>query len=168
MYLIMSYSKLGPIKSGLSVLKIAPVHPQPQCCHLFCAELCKNTQDHPSICCHSTVLGILSVSTLRLRQNGCHFPDDTFRCIFLNENIHTLLKNLLKFVPNAQMNNIPSLVPIMAWRRLGDKPLSEQTMVSLLMHICVTRPQWVKYNISHKTCTWFCCAFLCFGYVLVL
>ena len=34
----------------------------------------------------------------------------------------------------------------MAWRRPGDKPLSEQMMVSLLTHICVTRPQWIKPN----------------------
>ena len=32
----------------------------------------------------------------------------------------------------------------MAWHRPGDKPLSEPMMVSLLMHICVTRPQWVN------------------------
>ena len=32
----------------------------------------------------------------------------------------------------------------MAWRRPGDKPLSEPMMVSLLTHICVTRPQWVN------------------------
>ena len=32
----------------------------------------------------------------------------------------------------------------MAWRRAGDKPLSESMMVSLLTHICVTGPQWVK------------------------
>ena len=31
----------------------------------------------------------------------------------------------------------------MAWRRLGDKPLSDPMMVSLLTHICVIRPQWV-------------------------
>ena len=31
----------------------------------------------------------------------------------------------------------------MAWRRPGDKPLSEP-MIILLMHICVTRPQWVN------------------------
>ena len=37
-----------------------------------------------------------------------------------------------------------ALVQIMAWHRPGDKPLSEPMMVSLLMHICVTRPQWVK------------------------
>ena len=32
----------------------------------------------------------------------------------------------------------------MAWRRPGNKPLSEPMMVILLTHICVTRPQWVK------------------------
>ena len=32
----------------------------------------------------------------------------------------------------------------MAWRRPGDKPLYKPMMVSLLTHICVTRPQWVK------------------------
>ena len=32
----------------------------------------------------------------------------------------------------------------MAWRRPGAKPLSEPMMVSLLTHICVTRPQWVN------------------------
>ena len=32
----------------------------------------------------------------------------------------------------------------MAWRRSGDKPLSEPMMVSLPTHICVTRPQWVN------------------------
>ena len=32
----------------------------------------------------------------------------------------------------------------MAWRRTGDKPLSEPRMESLLTHICVTRPQWVN------------------------
>ena len=33
----------------------------------------------------------------------------------------------------------------MAWRRPGDKPLSEPMLVSLLTHICVTRPQWVNH-----------------------
>ena len=42
------------------------------------------------------------------------------------------------------VDNIPALVQIMAWRRPGDKPLSEPMMVGLLTHICVTRPQWVK------------------------
>ena len=32
----------------------------------------------------------------------------------------------------------------MAWRRPGDKPLSQPMMVSVPMHICITRPQWVN------------------------
>ena len=35
----------------------------------------------------------------------------------------------MKFVPKGPINNIPALVQIMAWRRLGDKPLSEPMMV---------------------------------------
>ena len=43
------------------------------------------------------------------------------------------------------MNNIPALVQIMAWRRPGDKPLSEPMMVNLLTHICVAWPRRVKH-----------------------
>ena len=32
------------------------------------------------------------VKTLRTRQNGCHFADDIFKCIFLNENFEWRLK----------------------------------------------------------------------------
>ena len=38
----------------------------------------------------------------------------------------------------------------MAWRRPGDKPLSETMMVRLPTHICVTRPQWVKACVFHS------------------
>ena len=69
------------------------------------------------------------------------FPDDIFRNIFFNENVQILNKISLTFVPKAPINNIPALVQIMAWRRPGDKPLSEPMMVSLLTHICVIRPQ---------------------------
>ena len=67
--------------------------------------------------------------------------------IFLNENIRFSIKISLKFVPKFPINSIPVLVQIMAWRRPGDKPLSEPMMVFLLTHICVTRPQWVKQLI---------------------
>ena len=40
----------------------------------------------------------------------------------------------------------------MAWRRSGDKPLSELMMVSLTTHICVTRPQWVNVKTVGFTC----------------
>ena len=35
----------------------------------------------------------------------------------------------LKFVPKVSINNIPALVPIMAWHQPGDKLLSEPMMV---------------------------------------
>ena len=50
----------------------------------------------------------------------------------------------LKFVSRGPINNIPTLVQIMAWRRPGDKPLSEPMMVSFLTQVCVTQHQWVK------------------------
>ena len=81
------------------------------------------------------------INTLRPIQNGRHFTPDTF----VNENVRISIKFSLKFVLKDPINNIPSLVQIMPWRRPGDKPLSEPVMVSLLTHICVTRPQWVKH-----------------------
>ena len=84
------------------------------------------------------------VNSSRPRQNGRHFADDTFKCIFLNGNVWIPIKISLKFVPKGRINNISALVQIMAWRRPGDKPLSEPMMVSLTTHICVTRPQWVN------------------------
>ena len=98
--------------------------------------------------------GRATLNTLRPRQNGRRFTDDTFKRIFLNENVRISIKISLKFVPGGPINNNPALVQIMAWRRSGDKPLSEPMMVSLLTHICVTRPQWVKwvkYDTSRLT-----------------
>ena len=84
------------------------------------------------------------LNTLRPKQNGRHFADDTSKRIFLNENVWISIQISLKFVPKGPINNIPALVQMMAWRRSGDKPLSEPMMVSLPTHICVTRPHWVN------------------------
>ena len=83
-----------------------------------------------------------SFNTLRPRQNDRNFADDTFKRIFLNENVGISIKLSLKFVPKGPINNIPALVQVMAWCPPGDKPLYEPMMVSLLMHICITQPQW--------------------------
>ena len=72
------------------------------------------------------------------------FPDNIFKCIFKNENVWISVKISLEFIPTGPINNIPAMVQIMALRRLGNKPLSEPIMVSLLTHICVTRPRWVN------------------------
>ena len=83
-------------------------------------------------------------NSLRSRQNGPHFANDIFKCIFLNKNVWIPIKISLKIVPKGPINNIPALVQIMAWHRPGNRPLSEPMLVSLLTHICVTRPQWVN------------------------
>ena len=69
-----------------------------------------------------------TITRLRPRQNCRHFAD-IFKRIFLNENVW-----ISKFVPKVRVNNIPALVQIMAWRRPGDKPLSEPMTVSSLTH----------------------------------
>ena len=62
---------------------------------------------------------------LRPGQNGPYFSEDIFQHIFANENVWISIKISLKFVPKGQINNFSALVQIMAWRRPGDKPLSE-------------------------------------------
>ena len=90
------------------------------------------------------VLYHITLNTLRPRQNGRHFADDIFKSIFLNENVWIPITISLKFVPKGPINNIPALVQIMAWRRPGDKPLSDPMMINLTTHKCVTRPQWIN------------------------
>ena len=87
------------------------------------------------------------INTLRPRQNGCHFPDNIFKCIFLNEEVWIAIKISLKFVRKSPVYNIPALVQIMAWRRPREKPLSEPMMVSLrriYMLLCLD-------NLKHKS-----------------
>ena len=57
---------------------------------------------------------VTHINTLRPRQNGRHFADDIFKCIFLNENVWILIRISLKLVPKGPINNIPALAQIMA------------------------------------------------------
>ena len=106
-----------------------------------------------------TVLQIFCINTLGLRQDGRHFAEDIFKCIFLNENIWISIKISLKFVAKVWVNNIPVLVQIMAWRLPSDKPLSEAMVVSFLTHICVTHTLSNRrdphFMWKAKNC-WFC------------
>ena len=48
-------------------------------------------------------------NTLRSRQNGRHFADDIFKCIFWNENVWIHVEHVkisLKFVPKGPISNI--------------------------------------------------------------
>ena len=60
--------------------------------------------------CQSSFVFINMVNTWRPRQNGRHFADDTFKCIFMNENVRISINISLKFVPKSLINNIPALV----------------------------------------------------------
>ena len=101
-----------------------------------------NNHDSPRRCENNLI-------TLRPRQNGRHFADDILKCISLNENVWIPIEISLKFIPTGPIDTIPALVQIMAWRRAGDKPLSEPMMVILPTHICVARPQWVNCPVLH-------------------
>ena len=98
------------------------------------------------------------LNTMRPRHNGRHFADDVFKCIFLNEKVLISIKISQNLVLKCSINHIPALVQIMAWRRPGDKPLSEPMMVKILTHICFTRPQWVDI---YQSTLWFCMCLQC-------
>ena len=73
--------------------------------------------------------------TVRAKQVDClHLPldkmavishPDVFRCIFMKEKFCILIWISLNFVPRGPTDNKPALVQVMAWRWIGDKPLSE-------------------------------------------
>ena len=142
-----------------------PIHPKPdsvaasymvslpgsqQVTHTSSSKPWNHSQWHEMVAAEA----IIFFNTLRLRQNGRHFTDETFNRIFLKENVRISIKISLKFVRKSPIDDIPALFQIMAWHRPGDKPLSEAMMVILLMHIWVVRPQWVKILAILQT--WWC------------
>ena len=70
----------------------------------------------------------LTSNTLRQRQDGYHFTDNIFKCIFVYENWCILIQISLKFVPKSAINNKKALFKVVAWHWTGDKPLSEPMM----------------------------------------
>ena len=74
-------------------------------------------------------------NTLRPRQNVRYFAENTFKRIFLNENVVISIKISLKFIPKGPISYILTLLQIMVWRRPGDKPLSEPMIIILLTHM---------------------------------
>ena len=85
------------------------------------------------------------LNTLRLRQNGCHFADDFFKCIFLNETIWISIWISNDIFSEIWLigNNSP-LAWVMAWCQIGN------TNKCMLMHICTTRPNtrphWIEFR----------------------
>ena len=61
-----------------------------------------------------------------------------------------------------------ALVQIMAWRRPGDKPLSETMMISLLTHVCVTRPVRKRSDLFQNSTIFKCSKLHCLGKKIIL
>ena len=106
-------------------------------------------------CCTLDTLSLFN--TLKPRPNDRCFADDIFKRIFLNENVWISIKFSPYFVSKGPIHNMPALVQTMAWRRPGDKPLSEAMVASLLTHIYVAQLQRVKpvsmyYQRGNKIC----------------
>ena len=124
----------------------------------FCAEgsWVKQYQLKAKFCQYARVCTckVFHFNTLRPRQNGRCFADDTFKRIFLNENIIISIKISLKFVPMVRINSTPALVQIMTWRWPGDRPLSGPMMV-FLTDAYMRHPASMNYAYSNKSRLYF-------------
>ena len=100
-----------------------------------------------------------TLNTMRPRENGCHFTDNIFKCIFLNENVWIAIRIPLKFVPWVPIDNKPSLVQIMVWRlKQATSHCMNQWWPISLTRIYTTHCQWVKrhghcypHALAHST-----------------
>ena len=59
--------------------------------------------------------------------NGHHFADYSFKYIFIKEIFRSSILISLEFVPKGQIDNNSTIfsIQVLAWRRAGEKPLSE-------------------------------------------
>ena len=103
---------------------------------------------HAKNCAHRFV--VLCFNILRPRQNGRHFTDDTFKRIFLYENVKI---SRLKFQWCLFLR--VQLVIFQHWFRkwLGASQATShdrnQWWLSLLTHICVTRPELTSRDATY-------------------
>ena len=94
---------------------------------------------------------------MRTRQNGCHFADDVFKCIFLNEDIWISLKISLKFVPKARINQIPTLVSLGDWKNISithliiiiKSEVSTFPIVVIFFRGCVSEMVVLSYSVIY-------------------
>ena len=90
-----------------------------------------------------------SFNTLRPRQNGSQFPDDIFKWIFLLKICEFWLRFHWILFPIVQLTIVQHWLSKWLGTTQATSHYSNQ-LVSLLMHIWVTRPQWV--NMLHIKC----------------
>ena len=74
-------------------------------------------------------------------QNGCHFADYIFKCIFMNRDFCISILISLKFVPKGVIDNMSALFQVMSWCQTGDKPLPKPM---LMQFTGAYRGEWVN------------------------
>ena len=143
MQLKMSSGKWRPSCLGLNVLRVnLPILDENQ---TWAANVCSILHQSPSAnapwlsCVPSLVLScqvhtveINPLTLLPLDKMAAILPDNIFNCIFWNRNDWIPIQISLKYVPRSSIDNKPASVQVMAWRRTGDKPLTELMMTQFI------------------------------------
>ena len=89
----------------------------------------------------------LLLNSSQREQNGRHFADDISKYIFFNEKFFILIRIPLKCVSMSPNDNAWELVQVMAWRRIGDKPLPEPMLTQFTdAYMRHYMGRWVKYK----------------------
>ena len=113
----------------------------------------------------------MSFNTLKPEQNGRHCPDGILKFFFVNENLWISIKFALKYFPKGPIDNIPSLLQVMAWQQgiiwtngglvcrriyesLGFSELSvlvygEETVTLNLTRLHGPITRYVKFRVAH-------------------
>ena len=139
--------KISHIKVNICYIKISLkfVHRGPTLNQIMSSFMVSPGHDKLSLCillaCPLIGTWKMPYSHIEAEAKWMHFPDDILKSIFVNENVWFRFKFHLSLFLRVQLTIFQQWFRwCMAWRRSGDKPLSEP-MVSLLMHICITQPQ---------------------------
>ena len=69
---------------------------------------------------------------LPLDKMAANLADDIFNRIFVNEDVWISIKISSNFVPKGPIDNTPALVQVMAWHRIGNKPLPEPILTQFI------------------------------------
>ena len=89
--------------------------------HLWC--LCIKTRCLLMRVCATTPQSVLTHHPLD--KMAAILADDNSNCIFLNKHTRIPIRISLKCVLTGPTDNTPAFAQVMAWHRIGDKPLPE-------------------------------------------
>ena len=89
---------------------------------LFCNDVSHRLGTSPE---SALLASLVHINSLPPRQNGHHFTDDIFECIFMIGKFGISFRISPKFVLDDQVDTNSTFCEVMAWRRTGDKTLPE-------------------------------------------